>query len=157
MKLKNIIYLLLSLATTFIAVYPASYLVALYRFINTKQAKTKEMVKFLEKIDVVKAFLIIDVVLVFLSVLLLMTKTKENMLSLILATASLLITLPLIRYIFSLDLNKHTNSQVQKIEVINVPIDLAISKLVLEGLSIIFVLFNINKMGGLTNYLEKAL
>jgi ammonia channel protein AmtB len=158
----NLLTIMLLLATTLVAVYPAIYIIIfnmsdkkymkeLKQFLeiqiqNQNQNQNpnikEENYGFLKQYIYPKAFAITEIALISISILLVVkaNKISENLISLVLCIAGLVLTILLMEYLFTF--------QKSESKFFNPPVNIAIAKLAVEGVSFGLLLFNMVKLSG---------
>ena len=162
----NLLTIMLLLATTLVAVYPAIYIIIfnmsdkkymkeLKQFLeiqNQNQNQNQnpnqnpnikeENYGFLKQYIYPKAFAITEIALISISILLVLkaNKISENLISLVLCIAGLVLTILLMEYLFTF--------QKSESKFFNPPVNIAIAKLAVEGVSFGLLLFNMVKLSG---------
>ena len=154
----NLLTIMLLLATTLVAVYPAIYIIIfnmsdkkymkeLKQFLENPNPNQNPNIKeenygFLKQYIYPKAFAITEIALISISILLVLkaNKISENLISLVLCIVGLVLTILLMEYLFTF--------QKSESKFFNPPVNIAIAKLAVEGVSFGLLLFNMVKLSG---------
>jgi|LakMenE01Jun11ns_1017448.scaffolds.fasta_scaffold9957011_12 hypothetical protein len=152
----NLLTIMLLLATTLVAVYPAIYIIIfnmsdkkymkeLKQFLEIQiqnQNIKEENYGFLKQYIYPKAFAITEIALISISILLVLkaNKISENLISLVLCIVGLVLTILLMEYLFTFQKSER--------KFFNPPVNIAIAKLAVEGVSFGLLLFNMVKLSG---------